>query len=175
MSWVTGYKNYSFLPEARQVRLSLQVSLSIYSYLLIYYQMSELKNTSYELVQFPPIIWRGPREVEQGTMTKITMQIGELGRNPGTHSLDSRPSEYSLYFDKALTLSPIQSPLNRWQGHSVVSNINKKCQEPLVIRRWSPENHDDEEDHREQQPPDGIIHPKLPPILPKGGEVHFYT
>ena len=36
---------------------------------------------------------------------------------------------------------------------------------PLVVCVRPPENHDDEEDHREQQMPERLVHPQLLPVL----------
>lgn len=36
---------------------------------------------------------------------------------------------------------------------------------PLVIEWWSPQKHDNQQDDGEQEAPEGIIEPQLPPVL----------
>lgn len=179
MTWATGYKNCSFLPDTRQVKLSLQVSLSIYfPYLLIYIHINRCQNwkTPHINCSIPSHYMKRklrPRKVKRGTITKITMQIGEVDRNPFT-GFQTQWVFFTLY-DTALTLSPIQSPPNRCHGHSMVSNINKKCSRTsgclqMVAREpWWRRGSWRTATARWRHPP------KAPANPTKGGEVHFYT
>lgn len=56
---------------------------------------------------------------------------------------------------------PPAPPLLHPSTHSSICHLHP----PLVISWWPPQEHDDQQDHGEQETPEGIINPELPPVL----------
>lgn len=67
----------------------------------------------------------------------------------------------TFYFNWNHMTPPPAPPLLHPSTHSSICHLHP----PLVISWWPPQEHDDQQDHGEQETPEGIINPELPPVL----------